>query len=218
MQRDALMDAQHFETVISNLWADLTEQNGTFQRMQKLPRIMSAMYSAGHSVAELIPIFKQYLVASSELKSPGLSDVVYPLCFAILLGLSGEDRKLLEETLLKDSGCEPFAVFLSDSLQLEHRMVDGNETIWKFYQQVRVIPTTEGKEEFLANYLRRSWYNSNKGEAWWGYHTRFGGAKYFGYWAWEIAATARVYGLDDTLLCESRYYPADLAHYLDGKQ
>ena len=62
------------------------------------------------------------------------------------------------------------------------------------------------------------WYNAMRGEAWWGNHKDpIRSCRYEGYWALELAATARVLRIDDSALEGKRYYPYELAHWLDGQ-
>jgi hypothetical protein len=212
--RDGLKGPEHFETVIKNLRDETTPPKGTLSPVIALPQIISAMYSAGYPVEDIRPTFGEYLRVASIMPAP--MDVVYLLSFALLLGVDDSGRKKLAAIAARDTWKEPFQGFLEDSLGLAHPPIPATRkgTLWKFYRGVREASNSAGRTEFLAGYLRRGWYNSWRGEPWWGNHTH-GGVKYFGYWAWEVAATAKVYGLDDTALCASRYYPADMAHFLD---
>lgn len=68
----------------------------------------------------------------------------------------------------------------------------------------------------LEAYVRQHWYRSNRGAPWWGSHNRNGEpVGYIGYWCFQAAAVARICGVDDSALKEHKYYPYDLAHYLD---
>ena len=68
----------------------------------------------------------------------------------------------------------------------------------------------------MARRLSR-WYSSMRGDYWWGFHKKVDRDDlYFGYWALEYAALARRLRVDDSALEGRRYYPYELAHWLDG--
>ena len=209
--RDQLMDTEHFEAVIADLRDELVRHSTPLARVSLLPGVVSAMYSAGHPVGDLRPVVGEWLVAAADTGHPVPGDLVYPMCFGLLLGVEEPERDLLRLLLEHDTRRMSFPAFLADCLGLTHPPVQGDGTLWKFFPKVRAIEDSAGKSEFLGTYLTRSWYNSMRGEAWWGSHRR---GRYVGYWAWEIAATVRAYGLDDSGFCDSRYYPKDLAHFL----
>jgi len=77
----------------------------------------------------------------------------------------------------------------------------------------------EAAQPALVKFVRQDWYRGHKGQSWWGMHqynndkTPFEG--FGGYWCWEAAAIARICGVDDSALEGHKYYPYDLAHYLD---
>lgn len=66
----------------------------------------------------------------------------------------------------------------------------------------------------LVRYIEDEWYEAHGGErrAWW-YDTHIAGTDYVGYWAWEAAAIARVFEVDDSDLYGHPNYPGDLAEY-----
>jgi len=216
--RDVLMDYAHFDQVIANLSEALNRDESVWNQTLFSSRIVSAMYSAGYPIEDLRPVLKRWLVAATQERFPPPRDVVFPLCFAVMMGADDQDVAALEVVLSKEPECGVFAGFLADALGIPHPPVVNSDPLWLFFPEVRDLEDTMAKASFLAAYLEDRWYDANSEEDWWGLHERQGGLKYRGYWAWEIAATARVYGLDDTALCSCRYYPVDLAHYLDAKK
>ncbi len=66
----------------------------------------------------------------------------------------------------------------------------------------------------LVRYVEDEWYDLHGGErrAWW-FDTHLAGTDYIGYWAWEAAALARVFDVDDTNLHGHPHYPWELARF-----
>lgn len=87
----------------------------------------------------------------------------------------------------------------------------------RHYHYLRAVfdaPEGERPAE-MARRLSR-WYSSMRGDYWWGFHRKVDRCLYFGYWALEYAALARRLRVDDSALEGKRYYPYELAHWLDG--
>ena len=74
--------------------------------------------------------------------------------------------------------------------------------------------TPEESIEFMQSYLK-NWYKYMKGCGWYDSHKNQGpeGGGYFGYWAWEAAAVAYLYDLDDTSFRDHLVYPKDLVAF-----
>ena len=92
----------------------------------------------------------------------------------------------------------------------------GGEPEWPAHRDLARAARAAGRGAAMLRYLRY-WYQRHQGSYWWGFHRR-DAPLYFGYWAVEAAAVARRLGMDDAPLRKSRYYPYDLAHFLDGRE
>ena len=57
------------------------------------------------------------------------------------------------------------------------------------------------------------WYNLNKNAPWYNSHLKKN--CYRGYWAWEVAAVAKIMHIDDSGLKDNSYYPYDMVHWED---
>jgi hypothetical protein len=216
--RDPLFDADHFERIIADEKAELAKWEKYGPDTGCLLTIMIAMYSAGYPLDQVRQAYVEYLVAVANrtVKSPpSPSNVMHPMVFALMMGVEAGEREMLAVIAAKDDNDEPFQALLEETLGLEHPPVGKKKTLWKFFPEVSTIEDKADKEAFIAHYLKKSWYNSNRNEGWWGTHQR-GGAYYSGYWAWEIGGLVKAYGLDDTELKDVKYYPWDMAHYLDA--
>ena len=214
--RDRLFEVDHFEAFIERRRAEIARR--PLSDIMYLPEILSAMYSAGYPLDQIRPVYAKYLEAIAERMQnsyPNPMDATYLMSFALMMGVRDGERDMLAAVAAKDNCNEPFQGFLEDTLGLEHPPITAKKgDLWRFYPPMRDIPDNQNKQEFAAHYLKRAWYNSNRSEHWWGYHT--GGAiYYFGYWAWEFGGLVKAWGLDDSSFRTNRYYPADMAHYLD---
>ena len=72
-----------------------------------------------------------------------------------------------------------------------------------------------GAAERFRRYVSAEWYRSFQSADWWGNHKRLNDldtCSYKGYWAYEAAAVAHAFGIDDSALEGHKYYPWDLAH------
>ena len=67
----------------------------------------------------------------------------------------------------------------------------------------------------LKDYIGK-WYNLNKDAPWYNSHLKKN--CYSGYWAWEVAAVAKVMHIDDTALKDNPYYPYDMVHWEEDKE
>ena len=85
------------------------------------------------------------------------------------------------------------------------------------YRYLLDVTGGESAEERIADmqsYLK-NWYKYMKGCGWYDSHKNQGpeGGGYFGYWAWEAAAVAYLYDLDDTSFRDHLVYPKDLVAF-----
>lgn len=151
---------------------------------------------------------------------PGRSESWRALAFALLLGVTNSDLENLSKlALFKRS--KPFK---RDDLfyrLLETRIdipadVIALETDGYDQGLVEIIETAETDKDLaseqLCKFVKSKWYNKNRANAWWGSHKD--PFSYDGYWAFEAAAVAHVFQLDDSPLEDHKYYPYELAHYL----
>jgi len=211
--RDTLKDSAHFERFMQSKREDIASRNHG-----PLPGdcydIMAAMYSAGYPIDDLKPIYEMAISSVDRLPKPiGVTQLLW---FGVLLGVDSQQHATLQRIVDRLLGYQAFAVFLADTLKISHPDRIDREGLPKFFPRVRDMATDEERQSYLGEYVRRYWYNANRVEYWWGQH-KGGAIRYFGYWAWDVAATVRAYGLDDSSFCDCKYYPVDLAHYLDGK-
>jgi hypothetical protein len=229
--RDTLMDTAHFERYLEKNGAEierderesegLTDRRSIFGYHVSLNTLyydkLNAMYSIGCPIAEIKPVYSTWLKhkrgAAWSVSGPGYP--LYCLALGALVGFSEEDRVLVQEVIDIVEDKDPFVVFVAEAFGFHDTCKKPNKSWWSYYLKMRDMQTNEEREECLGTYLRRSWYNSNRAEYWYGFHKEPETEHYFGYWAFDIAVCAKAFGLDDSSFCDHKYYPRDLAHYLD---
>lgn len=75
-------------------------------------------------------------------------------------------------------------------------------------------PNAAAAKDALNKYLDR-WYNLNSDAPWYNSHLKDN--SYRGYWAWEVAAVAKIMHIDDSDLKNNQYYPYDMVHWADNE-
>lgn len=126
----------------------------------------------------------------------------------------GEPARL--RPLVTDPGREEWAFDLV--LGEDPAAIAGERGI-RYYAGMRAV--WDARPDERPGELRRQvslWYTKRRSEYWWGFHRKADRDDlYFGYWALEYAALARRLGVDDSALEGARYYPYELAHWLDAR-
>lgn len=224
--RDENRDEAYFEKYVNRQLSDIDfwmkEMHKELSRASHFKSLIAmsnrnllwAMYSAGYPVEELKPVLSSWLSAEAgsfiSNANPYYLSPFYSVAY--LLGPSDEDRANLQALTDLIPGSDAYISFMAPLLGIELDRPPGKSR-WKYFEQASAIEGKAEREEFTDLYLRRRWYNSNKWQAWWGTHKRDTGA-YCGYWAFDIAAAVKAWGLDDSSFSGFKYYPADMAGFL----
>ncbi len=231
------MDSKHFERLIRRLDGDISiveeeikselarniYTGGFYGHLDMLTtEKLCALYSAGYPIEDLKSLFTCMLYSRNQSIKSYTGPAIPLDCLAIgtLLGFSREDRLLMQKLLDGVARKDPFPAFLaacnSFSYDLSKPDKKNGGSWWKWFPGLRDMETNAEREEFLASYMKKSWYSAQRGRYWWNYHAKpHMTSSYFGYWAFEVAATVKAYGLDDASFANHRYYPKDLARYLE---
>lgn len=238
--RDSLKDKRHFERVLAELdrsigktkkRLDSSSGSRSYLHSKKVKRIsfvmewrisekISAMYSCGYPVEDLKPLFSEWLVyAGNSLEDYTCPSIpLYGLNLGTLLGFSNEDRQNMQKLIDGVERTDPLLAFIARLHGFSYDLGipdvgSSGDSWWRWFPLVRSMQTKRERERYLELYLKKKWYSAQQRYYWWDFHKRLP-EDYFGYWAFDIAAAARVYGLDDTAFADHRHYPSDLAHYL----
>lgn len=170
-------------------------------------RVLCASFSYGVTQDELKTLLMFACATAGEVRSLTYSDALTLASFAVMLDEKVAIRPLFER--FQD-------VFVHDKLLsgFMSYIECGTATWVGDYQFTTpyagldvVISATDkkAKETALLAYLK-SWYNQCDDCAW--YDSLSSSSDiYYGYWSFESAAIAKIFGLDESVLAQSPYYP-----------
>lgn len=165
--------------------------------------------------AQLTDCFMKFWTFDEEwyhlFSSGSFGDYVDDLRFASLALLLNADmqiknkiRNKLKEALYYDEFIDSI---LSDTYALPNKeSLAMSEYVMKF-----VCVAEQCDCNPLAEYLQ-VWYHDFKYDPWYNTHGVFG---YWGKWAFEAAAVAKKFSLNDERLKTDPFYPYDLAHFIE---
>lgn len=169
--------------------------------------LMVASFSNGADKAVLTALFQDCCCTAQKMTVLTYEDAMRMASFSIMLQCSAEFRKVVEhfsEVYDNDrllNGLCSFAVSGTVIWEGEYRFP-------AVYSDMEDVLTAQGKlekEKKLMRYLS-GWYNRNKGSAWYGTLNSTNDV-YYGYWSFESAAMAAIYGLDREYLAQNEYFP-----------
>lgn len=187
--------------------------------------LLTAYYSAGYELKKikdeyikLIPDFFNHWTGS-------VYNIVKPmLVFGILFDVDQEKFEMLRDGAKKlkiGRSTEDWLI----NYYLHSRFPEISYETCRFifpksHQDYRDIVSSESPKDELYRFAKSKWYLKQRGEPWWGSHKRANGHTpvYFGYWCFEVAAVAKILGIDDTEFQNIVYYPYDLAHFSEGEK
>lgn len=195
--------------------------SSSLNRMSRL----NIMYSIGKEIKELQDIYIQSFdsfMLGFDTQDPTYADVLKRISLGVLLGIPKElfcqliDYVKRMDEQANSANWKPDALLwfmLNSRVEEEKRIYTENLFFPKTYIGLYNVTKTKNKEEgkrVLIEYLGK-WYNLNKDAPWYNTHLRDNG--YSGYWAWEIAAVAKIMQIDDSNLKDNPYYPYDVVHW-----
>lgn len=167
-----------------------------------------ALYSSGASIPQIKDVYVSHMehFASSIDETLGYFDLIESIALAVLLDMNDFAPTL--ESILIRSGLRDY---LTDSL------VNWMDKTWEVQTNnvsctwfMEFIKCDDSKKSiYLQNYLREKWYKDHREAAWYDNH-KSSADTYVGYWSFEVAAVAKVFGVQDNPTW--KYYPYDLVH------
>ena len=168
-----------------------------------------AMYSCGYRLDEIEPLFALYAdySATSLDKGTGIFKIVDVFSLAVLLDMRGNVeslKKILEQTKRQDILTDIFLHSLDDSWP-----VVAEKTIFKWFPDFLKL-SEEERPGYLQTFLQKHWYQQHRDADWYDDH-KSQYEVYSGYWAFDVAAIAKIFHVPDSP--KWKYYPYDLAHY-----
>lgn len=169
--------------------------------------VLIAKYSRGDDIADI----RAELVGMTDdfckwWDTDAYTDNIRFASMAYLFGVGDEVLEKIRRSLAEKSNGKTFDRLID--FILTGNFADEKLAWEKPYHLLREAIKAKSAEP-LKTYLSR-WYSSHRETEWYDTHKIDDDALYYGYWCFEAAAIAKRLGLDDTLIRDNKYYPADL--------
>lgn len=192
--------------------------------------VIQIRYSMDGGLKELQKIYMDsfdYFLRDNSCDGAIYDDVLYRISLGILLNIPDENfmqlvdyvQRLDEEAKPADWTPDLLLWFLlnsrlKDNEKRTHAQKLGFPRECKGLYKVTQAADSKAALKALKEYIGK-WYNLNKDAPWYNNHLK---STYRGYWAWEVAAVAKVMHIDDTDLKDNPYYPYDMVHWEEDKE
>jgi hypothetical protein len=176
-----------------------------------------ALYSSGKSKEEVknsmlqaLEIFNDYFKwLGVEMGYGDYDYMVWMVSLGILCDIDLEDFKRITAVIQRDGAQDKLLDFIIKSKQED--WVGNNDS---YLQEIPYAETANiASAEDIQYYLDKVWYQGHDEAYWHDLHKNTKANRYFGYWAWEVAAIAKIKGIDDVILKDHKYYPYDSVHW-----
>lgn len=128
---------------------------------------------------------------------------------AYLLGADEELLIKLRDRIHANRVSKSFDWITDFILTGDRELVGSTKLAWQKPNYLLEEAIRDNSAEPLKTYLSR-WYSTNRSVGWYDSHKDENTELYFGYWCFETAAIVKRLGIDDTLIRDNKYYPADL--------
>lgn len=244
--RDKLKNRKHFEKVLEER-SIIQERYEIISKKEKKGdsigtylyyaiahnnmNIIGVKYSMGGDIKNLQNIYinsLNYFLLGFENDNPIYNEILNRVSLGILLNIPDENfNQLVDYVQRMDELAKP-ADWTPDLLlwfMLDSRLREDDKRTYakklafpKLYKGLYKVTQAENGEESpkaLKEYIGK-WYNLNKDAPWYNNHLKKN--CYRGYWAWEVAAVAKIMHIDDTTLKDNPYYPYDMVHWEDAQE
>ena len=192
-------------------------------------RAIEISYSIGEDIGKLRKLYISSLdnyILGANFKNPTYADDLDRISLGILLGIDNTDfNRLADYVQRMDEQAKP-ADWIPDQLlwfMLNSRLKENEKQTYadklafpKLYKglfKLTQISDAQEAKKALKDYIEK-WYNLNKDAPWYNNHLKKN--CYRGYWAWEVAAVAKIMNIDDSYLKDNPYYPYDMVHWEDN--
>lgn len=244
--RDKLKDKKYFEKILSIKFGEIDDDEKHILEEKKKNvgivrpflywcsavdyiRAIEISYSMGEDIAKLRELYINSLdnyIHGANFRNPTYADDLDRISLGILLDIDNTAFNRLADYVLQMDGQAKSVDWTPDQLLwflLNARLGDDKKQTYadklafpKLYKGLfkltKIIDTQEAKKA-LEDYIGK-WYNLNKDAPWHDNHLMK--YCYRGYWAWEVAAVAKIMHIDDSDLRDNPYYPYDMVHWKDA--
>lgn len=173
-------------------------------------------YSLGEEICKIKKSYERLLTYYSQVwnREYGYIELIRILSLGVLLRIDKSQVEPLESKIRQEKLNDYFVNFLLEAIDKEWDMTTTKFAFPNLYENIKpVIEAKDAQESLflLKDYLENKWYQIHSETAWHNSHLSKQNT-YYGYWAYEAGAVAKILDLDDEALKEQRYYPFDLVH------
>lgn len=240
MVRDKLKSEEYFKEFIEHqneriLSFEKNIENGTTAKTA-IPRvrylqytlkfdIICAKYCLGASIEEIKEDFNVLLDIwiNGYLMDPVANDNTYGpysrnimlISLCVLLDVDNLKIEAVKERLKKEKINDWVFNFLLYNKNMKPEEIEGKLYWPKDYGELKELVFSDDikRKEAFEIFVTKKWYRKQRSCNWWGSHKQDDSKYlYYGYWAFETAAFAKILNIDDSLLKNFKYYPYDLVH------
>lgn len=169
--------------------------------------VLVASFSAGADKKTLTVLFQNACTTAGQLEQVAYSDAVTLLSFAAMLD-KPQGSEALAQRLDKAYGTDKLLHGLATYIESGQAEWTGNYLFSDVYNGLDAVigaADVSGREKALLDYLQ-GWYNRCSGFAWYDTLESLHDT-YYGYWSFESAALAKIFGLNVERLSQNEYFP-----------
>ena len=241
--RDKLKGRRHFEKILKSRQDEINSDKEFLPRAGEnklfICRVIACnsvdviqiRYSMDGGLKELREIYLDsldYFLRGFNCTNPIYDDILNRISLGILLNIPDENfmqlvgyvQRLDEEAKPADWTPDLLLWFLLNSrLKDNEKRTHAQKLAFprecKGLYKVTQAADSKAALKALKEYIGK-WYNLNKDASWYDSHLRKN--CYSGYWAWEVAAVAKIMHIDDTDLKDNPYYPYDMVHWEEDRE
>jgi hypothetical protein len=240
--RDKIKNRKHFEKLLSEEKEVIKQRNEIISKgnqndtnsyiyyaiANNYMNLIKITYSLGVNIKDLRETYivsLQSFLLGFESDEPMYFDILNRVALGFLLDIPEENFKQLVDYVQRmDEQAKPadwtpdllLWFLLNSRLKEDERQTYADKLAFpKLYKglfKLTQISDAQEAKKALEDYIGK-WYNLNKNAPWYNSHLKKN--CYRGYWAWEVAAVAKIMHIDDSDLKDNPYYPYDMVHWED---
>lgn len=214
-----------FERIIPHILADQGDESrgaksGYSALVLYYTTKVNLLYSLGEPVVAIRQVYENLLGYYVKVWSiyDGYIELIRMLSLGVLLELRDSDQhfKTLERRIEEANFNDYLVNYLIRHIDQSWKLEPEELSLKGIYEPLKDVVEASSKnlsEDLLRNYLEKQWYSIHDECAWYGSH-KSQHDTYYGYWAFEAGAIAKILELNDRELKNQPYYPYDLVHFV----
>ena len=240
--RDKIKNRKHFEKLLSEEKEIIKQRNEIISKgnqndtnsyiyyaiANNYMNLIKITYSLGDKIKDLRETYivsLQFFLLGFESDEPMYFDILNRVALGFLLNISNENfQQLVDYVQRMDEQAKPadwtpdqlLWFILNSRLKKDEEQTHADKLAFpKLYKglfKLTQVSDAQEAKKALEDYIEK-WYNLNKNAPWYNSHLKKN--CYRGYWAWEVAAVAKIMHIDDSDLKDNPYYPYDMVHRED---